>query len=1236
MYVNAADYYATPSGAGSQDGSSWDNAIKGSDIESFINNDMAPGDRLLIDDNGGAFNNLEMTITNSGTSGNMITIEGVNDPLFKGTGTGSGTCIILNSAASYLNIKGLRIEDYKKGIESAIDINNPYQYNIIEDIRLHHIYHGFYLRDFRDSEIKNCIVTKNKGRGFYLRDGCRNLQIMDCLADNRLDDVDYALSNFSVGFECRNQDGRYSSDPYDITNIVFTRCEARNHFNDRDWTNGDGFLINAAWRDIKFYNCISHGNADGGWDDKGHNTYYENCISVGNGENFRARIKNKYVNCLSVNPTVVTYSSHGNGLLKISREGYAEIEMYNCTFHNGAYKDEWDQEDAIKIAEDCIFSETNSWPITNGDNGSGNVFDDTPGYKNPLSDYNPTYFYDFLSNYYSNLTTSLDNYDNNDYPNKGYKYVAPGDPPVISNLAANPASGDAPLDVQFDVTADDPDGDNANMSYSWDFGDGGSSSTEDPSYTYNTPGNYTASIVVTDEDKQTTSDNIAISVSGNYPPDVSFTFPENEQRFAENAVVDMKVSASDPDGSIDKVEFYDGTTLLGTDNSAPYEHTINGLAAGDHTLEARAYDNEGATSSSNNLIHCQSVSAVDIAVTSTAPSIDGSVDALWDSQPEHSLDNVLIGSVSGSSDLSATWKAVWDADNLYVLIDVNDDNLINDSGEDFWEDDAVELYLDVNYDHGTSYGSDDYQLVIRYNDNTLYGNRTSGLSPVIAQADKSGGYRVEFQLAWSDISGYTTQSDILLGIDAAVNDDDDGGARDKKIAWNTTTDNAHQDPSLFGAGKLTGDVTYYTITASAGEGGSIDPGGDVSVVEGNDQNFTISANENYEIDDVTVDGSSVGAVSSYEFTNVSADHTISASFNALPDNTAPNAPTGLSATGNDGSVSLGWDDNSESDLAGYNVYRSTTSGSGYSQINGSLQSTSDYTDNNVTNGTTYYYVVTAEDDSGNESGYSSEASATPQSSGGGLPSPWANTDVGSPTAGSASESSGTFTIEANGNDIWNSADNFHYVYQSLSGDGNIVAKVESLDNTHEWAKGGVMIRETLNSGSKHAFMVVSSQNGTQCSYRTSTGSTSEATTPYDGISVPYWVKLERSGDTFTGYKSSDGSNWTQVGSVTITMSADVNIGMAATSHTDGVLGTSTYSNVTVSTGGGGGTETLSADADAYVRGDKYDDYKYGSESYIRIKNPGGNPEWTREAFIRFDLSGYTNSVNAATLRLKVK
>lgn len=97
-----------------------------------------------------------------------------------------------------------------------------------------------------------------------------------------------------------------------------------------------------------------------------------------------------------------------------------------------------------------------------------------------------------------------------------------------------------------------------------------------------------------------------------------------------------------------------------------------------------------------------------------------------------------------------------------------------------------------------------------------------------------------------------------------------------------------------------------------------------------------------------------------------------------PDTIPPAAPTGLTATGGDGQVILDWANNSETDLAGYNVYRATTSGGTYSKVNSSLVTTSAYTDTGLANGTPYYYVVTAVDLSINESANSNEAPATPQ------------------------------------------------------------------------------------------------------------------------------------------------------------------------------------------------------------------------------------------------------------------
>lgn len=96
-----------------------------------------------------------------------------------------------------------------------------------------------------------------------------------------------------------------------------------------------------------------------------------------------------------------------------------------------------------------------------------------------------------------------------------------------------------------------------------------------------------------------------------------------------------------------------------------------------------------------------------------------------------------------------------------------------------------------------------------------------------------------------------------------------------------------------------------------------------------------------------------------------------------PDTMPPDEPADLWALGQNAQVTLDWADSNDVDFAGYNIYRSTTSGSGYIQLNGTLLAGSDYVDDTAANGMMYYYVVTAVDTSNNESEYSVEACAVP-------------------------------------------------------------------------------------------------------------------------------------------------------------------------------------------------------------------------------------------------------------------
>jgi len=166
-----------------------------------------------------------------------------------------------------------------------------------------------------------------------------------------------------------------------------------------------------------------------------------------------------------------------------------------------------------------------------------------------------------------------------------------------------------------------------------------------------------------------------------------------------------------------------------------------------------------------------------------------------------------------------------------------------------------------------------------------------------------------------------------------------------------------------------------------------------------------------------------------------------------------------------------------------------------------------------------------------------------------LPSPWAHRDIGSVgVAGGAQYSEATgFTVTASGADVWGTADAFHYVYQPWTGDGSIVTRVASVTNANAWSKAGVMFRESLTAGSAHAFLLVSAAKGVAFQRRDATGGTSVSTT--GSLSAPpRWLRLDRSGNTFSAFESADGATWTLVGTDTIAMASQIYVGVAATSH----------------------------------------------------------------------------------------
>jgi hypothetical protein len=168
------------------------------------------------------------------------------------------------------------------------------------------------------------------------------------------------------------------------------------------------------------------------------------------------------------------------------------------------------------------------------------------------------------------------------------------------------------------------------------------------------------------------------------------------------------------------------------------------------------------------------------------------------------------------------------------------------------------------------------------------------------------------------------------------------------------------------------------------------------------------------------------------------------------------------------------------------------------------------------------------------------------------------------TATTVTETSGKMNLTGAGSDIWGNSDEFTYAYKTLAGDGALIARVVSNGTgTNTWAKGGVMIRDGFNGGSTHAIMAMtgSGGNGASFQYRTAANGTSGNADSSSTIAPPYWVKIERTGETFKGSVSADGKTWTQIGTTAIAMTDPVYIGLAVTSHEKGVDRTYQFDNI---------------------------------------------------------------------------
>ncbi len=164
--------------------------------------------------------------------------------------------------------------------------------------------------------------------------------------------------------------------------------------------------------------------------------------------------------------------------------------------------------------------------------------------------------------------------------------------------------------------------------------------------------------------------------------------------------------------------------------------------------------------------------------------------------------------------------------------------------------------------------------------------------------------------------------------------------------------------------------------------------------------------------------------------------------------------------------------------------------------------------------------------------------------------------------------SDSIVLSGIGTDIWGTMDQFRFAYRTLKGNGSIIARVDSVEQTDPWVKAGVMIREDLTASSAWAAVFATGANGVRFQARLGPGAsaTSDSTvaTPEQmALRSPVWIKIERIGDEFRGYYSLDGNLWTPMAwnPQTVTMGQEVFIGLAVTSHNASVSTTAHFSGI---------------------------------------------------------------------------
>ena len=174
---------------------------------------------------------------------------------------------------------------------------------------------------------------------------------------------------------------------------------------------------------------------------------------------------------------------------------------------------------------------------------------------------------------------------------------------------------------------------------------------------------------------------------------------------------------------------------------------------------------------------------------------------------DHTTASYWSGSQPSPSDLSGVFRMQWDDDTLYFAVQVKDDRSSVDSNPDVWHDDGIEIGLDgENDDISNSSSAGDHQFTVRRN-GSIFDRGSPTTLATAAIRESNGGYTVEGAIPAAALGGVTLGTNIRLGFNLGLNDDDDGGGRDSSLIW--------RGRSTYGGAEQFGTLVLIDISATS-------------------------------------------------------------------------------------------------------------------------------------------------------------------------------------------------------------------------------------------------------------------------------------------------------------------------------------------------------------------------------------------------------------------------------------